>query len=191
MEEAPRLGDWLQTHSGRQFWPLDPRPEDVWPGDLAHSLSLQCRFAGHCREFYSVAQHSILAVDVAVTLGADARMQLAVLLHDAAEAYVADVPRPLKRFLAGYRAVEVAVQDAVFSRFGLALGAGEHRFIKHCDEVMLATEKRDLMRQDGPAWLALPAPMVDTIDPWSPQVAEASFMQRLGALSGTLAWRQS
>ena len=57
---SERGGDWMQTYSGFQFWPLDPRPEEIHVIDIAHSLANQCRYAGHCREFYSVAQHSVL-----------------------------------------------------------------------------------------------------------------------------------
>lgn len=178
-----RKGDWVQTYSGRQFWPLDPRADEVWSMDLAHALSNQCRFGGHCLEFYSVAQHSVLAVDVARAHGADARMQLAVLLHDGAEAYVVDVPRPLKQHLEGYKDVEVAVQDAVFARFGLALDAAEHRFIRHCDNVMLATEKRDLMAPNSPAWAPLPAPMDERISAWSPRGARDAFTKLLDTLT--------
>lgn len=54
-----RRGDWIQTFTGRRFWPLDPRPEDVCIEDIAHALSLKCRFGGHCTRFYSVAEHSV------------------------------------------------------------------------------------------------------------------------------------
>ena len=55
-----RVGDWIQVYTGGQFWPLDPRPEEIHIEDIAHALALTCRFTGHCREFYSVAQHSLL-----------------------------------------------------------------------------------------------------------------------------------
>ena len=89
---AARKGDWIQTFTGRAFYVLDPRPEDVDIEDIAHALSMQCRFAGHCREFYSVAQHSVTASWLVPPEDA-----LWGLLHDAAEAYVVDLPRPIKR----------------------------------------------------------------------------------------------
>src|SRR5690242_11754504 len=88
----PRRGDWMQTYTGRRFWPLDPRVDDIDIGDIAHHLSLVCRFAGACREFYSVAQHC-----VGVSYVCDPKDALWGLLHDAAEAYVGDMVRPLKR----------------------------------------------------------------------------------------------
>lgn len=65
MLDEARIGDWMQTASGRMFWPVDPRPEDVEINDIAHALSLTCRYCGHVREFYSVAQHSVLVSDAA------------------------------------------------------------------------------------------------------------------------------
>ena len=83
-----RKGDWMQTHSGIQFWPLDPRPEDILIEDIAHALSNQCRFAGHCCFHYSVAQHSVL-----VSENVPAQDAMWGLLHDAGEAYLVDLPR--------------------------------------------------------------------------------------------------
>jgi len=86
---AARIGDWIQTYTGKRFWPLDPRPEDVDILDIAHSLSLLCRFTGHTSSFYSVSQHSIL-----VAQEVPKRLRLWALFHDAAEAYIGDIARP-------------------------------------------------------------------------------------------------
>lgn len=87
---------WIQTFSGRQFFPLEPRVEDVCIEDIAHGLSNLCRYAGHCECFYSVAQHCLLVSRVVPREHA-----LRGLLHDASEAYLIDVPRPIKHSIGG------------------------------------------------------------------------------------------
>lgn len=101
-------GGWLDT--------ANPRPEDIQIEDIAHSLSLTCRYGGHCKVFYSVAEHC-----VAVSRVVPREHQLWGLLHDAAEAYVRDIPSPLKPLLPGYEEVENKVMRAICIRFGLPL----------------------------------------------------------------------
>ena len=110
-----RVGDWIQTYTGKQFWPIDPRACEITIEDIAHALSLQCRFSGHCREFYSVAQHSCLVSSYCIDEDAGWG-----LLHDAAEAYLVDLPRPIKRFSSlgvEYRKAEERVMAAVNEAF--------------------------------------------------------------------------
>lgn len=117
----PRMSDvdFIQVYSGRQFWPMNPSPDDVNINDIAHSLSMQCRYAGHCLQFYSVAEHSI---HVARWLWQRHSNEVALigLLHDATEAYLVDVPRPVKPQLAGYRETEANLwKKAIAPHFGL------------------------------------------------------------------------
>src|SRR3954454_351254 len=109
-------GDWMQTYSGRRFYPMNPRPSEIDPVDIAHALSLLCRYGGHVDRFYSVAEHCVLMSQAVAPENA-----LAALLHDATEAYVCDVPRPLKRQLPGYAAIEAMVWLAIVARFDIAL----------------------------------------------------------------------
>jgi len=169
-----RHGDWMATHSGQQFWPLDPRAEEVVLEDIAHSLAMQCRFAGHTRMFYSVAQHSVL-----VSLEVEARTQVPLeafwgLLHDASEAYLLDVPRPVKRHLEGYVAHEARVMAAICKRFRLE--GSMPRSVKEVDNVLLATEIRDLMPKAP--WEKLPDPRTQRINPWAPEDAKLEFLYR-------------
>ncbi len=174
-----RVGDWMQTAGGRQFWPLDPRADEVHLDDIAHALANMCRFGGHCRTFYSVAEHS-----VRVSLIVPPEDALAGLLHDAAEAYVVDVPRPLKRFLQGYSTIERAVEAAVLARFGLS--ASLPASVKIADEVLLATEARDLMGGESAGrWYLAAEPLAERIAPWSPGKARHAFLDRFGALTET------
>lgn len=139
-----RRGDWMTTASGRKFWPLDPRPEEVDVEDIAASLSNLCRYNGHCRWHYSVAQHSVY-VSHRVPPG----MELVGLMHDATEAYCADVPRPLKRFLANYAEIETGIWLAIAERFGLPLHIPEE--VHQVDNAVLVAEMQQIMVHD-PDW---------------------------------------
>lgn len=182
---SERRGDWQQTFTGRQFWPLDPRPDDIDVRDIAHALALQCRFAGHCRVPYSVAEHSVRVSDLIMEQTGDSNAGLAGLLHDAAEAYCVDVPRPLKPFLTGYKSIERRIAWAIEQWSGLHEGAFEEGLVKRADEVLLATEARDLMVTAPVPWtFAHPVePLAEVIVPWSWSVAEVVFLSRFMALA--------
>jgi len=173
-----RVGGWLQTFSGGQFWPMDPRPEEVAIEDIAHALSNLCRFAGHCLEFYSVAQHSVL-----VSGYVPAAHAFQALLHDAAEAYLVDVPRPVKLELPDYKAIEKRVQAVIYRRFGLP--AEEPACIKAADDRVLAQEHRDLMAISPYDWGRLDRlePLPARVMPQSPFEAYGSFRRRFAALA--------
>ena len=172
-----RRGDWLQTFTGRQFWPLDPRAEDVYIMDIAHALSQLCRFGGQTRVFYSVAEHC-----VRVSLACHPTDALAGLLHDAAEAYIVDVPSPLKRSLIGYHEAEAAVHRAICERFNIDHGIPGSVHV--ADNQLLATEARDLMLRSPNQWSPMPPPILETIEPWSPLQAKLSFLGRFRDLMG-------
>lgn len=170
-------GDWIATQSGLPFWPMDPRPEDVRIDDIAHALSHLCRFAGHTREFYSVAQHSVL-----VSILCDPQDALWGLLHDATEAYLCDLASPVKRtpLLGGYRVLEAHVQMAVAQSFGLPLRIPAS--VKAADAVLLRTEQRDLMRMPA-GWTQSSASVPHRIVPQAPQEAKARFLARFDELT--------
>ncbi len=143
---SERKGDWQQTFTGREFWPLDPRPEEVSIRDIAHALSLVCRFQGHCRYFYSVAQHSLFVAAILKSQDQPVSVQLAGLLHDAAEAYICDVVRPLKRLLgSAYKDTENLVAAAIGQRYGIELVTLPD-VEKMADEIALATEMQHMMK---------------------------------------------
>lgn len=174
-----RQGDWIQTAHGRQMYPLDPRVDEVHIDDIGHALARQCRFAGHVRcGHYSVAQHSVLVSQVCDK--ADARWGL---LHDASEAYLVDLPRPLKRLqeFASYRAIEKNLMDVICERFGLP--PVEPASVKWADNVLLATEARDLMAPPPAPWVAMPDPLDEVIVPWSAEEAERRFRARFEELA--------
>jgi len=194
---VPTATDWIMTASGRPFWPLEPRVEDVYIGDIAHHLSHLCRFTGAVREFYSVAQHSVcvsfaLAAEPAVAgslndLAWWRQRGLYGLLHDASEAYLIDVPRPLKRDVrfSAYRDAEARVQKVIYSAFRLPV-AGEPADLKVVDRRMLRTEQRDLMPPPALAELRDDvAPFAFSVaQPWSPARARWRFLDRFEQLLG-------
>lgn len=178
-------GHWMQTYSGGKFWPLAPRAEDIRIQDIAHALSLICRFGGHCTEFYSVAQHSVL-----VSRLVPARMAMWGLLHDAPEAYIGDIPRPLKRQLwfrpdphdpqvNHLRAAEAILHQVVRLALPHYCEHDDVKFLIKADNVALRTEARDLMGdpQDWD-WPDDIKPLLERIEPLPPQQAEALFMFR-------------
>lgn len=174
MSKQARIGDWMQTYTGVQFWPLDPRPEDVSLHDIAHALSNQCRFAGHVTEFYSVAQHSVLVASIVPQEHAAWG-----LLHDAAEAYLVDLPRPVKRYSTigtEYREVEARLMATICKRFGLPIEEPEE--VKKADDILLMTEKRDLMPNCPAKWREESEPLPDRIRHWGPSWAEQMFLMR-------------
>ncbi len=165
-----RKGDWLQTYTGKQFWPLDPRKKDVCLEDIAHALSLLCRFGGHCREFYSVAQHSVL-----VAAHCPVGMRAQGLMHDATEAYLVDVPRPIKKHLGGYSDIERGLACVIGKRFGLEL-ADLPAEVHEADNRALRTEQRDLMHSPPAPWSGDYAAYGDRTVPWTSGYACAVFL---------------
>lgn len=118
-EMMERKGNWIETYSGVKFYPLDPRPEDVKLEDIAHSLSHQCRFGGHCKQFYSVVQHSLMVKSFLWIKGYPPETQLLGLMHDFAEVYVMDMPSPLKNMLPQFKEIEQSVLDSILAHFGI------------------------------------------------------------------------
>lgn len=172
--QEQRYGDWMQTWSGKRFYPLDPRPEDFDIEDIARALANVCRFGGHCKSFYSVAQHSYL-----VSMNVPPHLAKLGLLHDAAEAYIGDMVRPLKRMgeMTIFRDVETKLWGCIASRFDLLDIDDPDGTVKHVDDVLLTTERRDLFTNPLP-WSPLPEPLAATIIPWPPDNARIYFMER-------------
>lgn len=140
----------MMTHSGIDYAPGALRVREVRIADIAHALSLICRFGGHSVGHYSVAQHSLLVARILESMGAPADAQLCGLMHDAHEAYVGDVPTPIKALLGtAWSDLEHQAEDAVLCAFGLRDVMNDWRdIVKHADRVALATERRDLLQFD-------------------------------------------
>jgi len=135
----------ILTRSGQYFDFIEPTLWNLDVEDIAHGLSQCCRFVGQCRSFYSVAQHSVY-----VSRCVPAADAMAGLFHDAAEAFLGDVSRPLKRLLPDYRAIEQRVERALFEKLGVPFPLPES--VKRVDMQMLRAEQLALMAPHSDAW---------------------------------------
>jgi hypothetical protein len=139
-----RAGDWMQTCSGRRFWFLDPRSDEIHFDDIAVGLSNLCRFTGQCQPFYSVAQHSVFVAELVQALGGRIELARPALLHDGSEAYLSDLPRPLKYLMPEYKVIEKLAEDAIEKKFDITLSADDRALIKLADRIALHLERRAL-----------------------------------------------
>jgi uncharacterized protein len=146
--------NWMQTFTGRKVDLEYPRPEDIDIRDIAHALSQICRYGGHCHKFYSVAEHSLLVADVIEANYASFKpIELAGLLHDAAEAYLGDLITPLKKILTKETSIEGRWLDVIKERFALPVDLNPlPNIVKSADQFMLAVEVHDLFPIVLPDW---------------------------------------
>lgn len=135
------MADYITTYTKIHMTPLEPKAEQIHIRDIAHALSLLSRANGHFPEFYSVAQHCIHCCEEARARGYSARVCLACLLHDGAEAYMADVTRPVKQHMGFYRQAEDACLAVIYQKY---LGRGpdeeEARLVREMDDTLLYHE---------------------------------------------------
>jgi len=137
---------YINTYSNKQIWPLEADEEDIYLIDIGHALSMLCRANGHCKHFYSVGQHSINCAEEARNRELSKRIQLACLLHDASEAYISDITRPVKRCLPEYLVYEEKLQKLIYKKFGLdELTKEEEAHVKSIDDAMLNYEMNELL----------------------------------------------
>lgn len=168
----------MQTFTGRAFYPLSAMPDDVDPLDIAHALALTCRYGGHVRRFYSVAEHCVL-----MSRAVAPEFALWALLHDATEAYVGDMVRPLKRMMPTYREVEDRLMVVICDRFAL-----DHKFpaeVHDADSRILLDERASMLGPLPKPWgtdLEAMQPLGVAVEGWSPDDAEWRYLDRLTEL---------
>lgn len=179
--------------SGRPFYPFNPKPESIFIEDIARALSNLCRFNGHCHKFYSVAEHSVWASEIV-----SPENKLQALLHDATEAYVGDLIRPIKKFTPDFVLMEELVWDAICTKFGVPKEM--HYEVKWADDACLKAEGRDLLQPFGvekfpdirvtppPSlviWRQASAeePLLISREPWTPEEARIRFLERFHSLT--------
>lgn len=176
---------WIETVSGIHFEFRDPQPDQIQVKDIAHALSMNCRFVGQCRKFYSVAEHSW---HVARWLeGTHPRIQMAGLLHDASEAYITDVASPVKQYMPEYKVMEDVISTAIFKKYGLEYPL--HPAVKYADTAMLSNEAHHLLLSRGNDWDMWQArkrpPILEAFRPigMQPDTAKEVFLDKFFELS--------
>ncbi|WP_192385146.1 hypothetical protein [Mesorhizobium silamurunense] len=170
------VGPSIMLHSGAWLDLLSPHTSAFTIEDIAHGLALQCRYAGQCLDFYSVAEHSLLVSDLVE------EDPLAALLHDAAEAFLGDITRPLKQMLPDYRQIETEMQRAIAERFGISTQSSAA--IKRADLRVLAAEQAQIMPAGTDEWAKRDriAPALVKVRFLSPREAKSAFLRRYEAL---------
>ena len=173
---------WILTYTGRAFDLAAPRADLISTVDIAHALSMTCRFGGHTRRHYSVAQHSLLVASIVPP-----EHQLVALLHDATEAYIGDMVRPLKMsgLMEDYCSIERRLWLAICDHFHLDPELPP--CVKEADMIALATERRDLMPDHPAAWecLAGVQALPQSLANWHPETARQAFHDKLLELMAT------
>jgi hypothetical protein len=179
-----RIGGWMQTFTGKAFYPLDPRPDEIDEDDIAHALSMICRYGGHTSYFYSVAEHCILVSEWVESVSGpyDA---LWALLHDAAEAYMGDMVRPLKRSMPIYVSHEETLLNTIAYKFGLGIEMPE--VVHEADNRILLDERAKLMTMPPPhPWIPDEQglePLGVSITPMHPARARSEYRLALSRLT--------
>lgn len=163
---------WMQTYTGRKYTPFDPHPNQIDILDIAHSLAMTCRFNGHSKCFYSVAQHSVLMAEKA-----PAHLALRALLHDAPEAYVGDLVRPIKsdESMAKFHEIEDLAERAICAHFNLPYPLVNDE-IKDLDTRILLDERDQVMAPQPEDWGVAGEPLGVRITPWPPDIAKTQFI---------------
>lgn len=174
-----RNGYYMHTWSGRRFFPLDPRPDEVFIEDIAHALSNQCRFNGHTTIFYSVAEHCYHC-----SKQVPPEFALEALLHDAAEAYIGDIIRPLKLVPSikdVYTPIEQAVERVIAQKFKLVYPWSA--WVKKADEMMVTAEMDQIIEASNKGHLHDSSETADcTVYGFTPRTAYNLFMDRFHQL---------
>ncbi len=170
------IGPTIMLQSGAWFDFCAPAACDFTIADIAHGLANICRYSGQCKKFYSVAEHSILVSETAVGFEFEA------LLHDAAEAFLGDITRPLKQMLPEYKRIEATVERAILDRFGVVGSLPPQ--VKKADLRVLAAEQKQIMPEGTDGWVrgqkVDPAPIV--VRHLLPVEAKRAFLRRFEAL---------
>ena len=168
---------WIQTYTGLKFDFVELSAESVNINDIAHALSNICRYTGHTNGFYSVAQHSVLA-----SLYVPKEDAFIALLHDATEAYLTDISKPLKVLLPQYCELEYKVYGVIAAKFGLPYKLPAS--VKETDLRLLATEKRDLLSKEPDEWTTIRTIECypEKITPWNQDCAEFMFLKKFREL---------
>lgn len=166
--------DYIETYTNRRFHFLDPQPEEISIIDIARALSMSCRYTGHVNNFYSVAEHSVILADYVYQTTKDPEQALSALMHDASEAYLTDVPAPIKPYLTNYEELESRVQSAIEKKWNIQPA---NDLIKCLDKNIVADEAAQVY-ETVPDWVRSITPVGIEIICLTPAMAEAEFQHR-------------
>lgn len=170
-----KSASFIETYTGRAFYPLEPKIEALSIIDIAHALSNQCRYSGHTAFFYPVAQHCSLLADFVVRNGGRPIDALQILMHDAAEAYIVDVPRPVKKSMPNYREWDDHLSGLI--RQWMGFEGPEPEWIRALDGRIIADERAQLLTRSPNDWgMRANSPLGIGIQPWTPEDAERVFL---------------
>jgi hypothetical protein len=174
------MDEWILTYTHKKFHVLNPKPEDIDIRDIARALSMTCRFSGHVNSFWSVASHSILVSELVSQEHA-----LTALLHDAAEAYLTDIPTPIKRSMGmakEYREMEDRVLSVIMQKYGGCYPLPDE--VEFVDHNIVGSEAIELFNE-FPDWVVeRKLHLFDVpIKPVGPEEAEKMFLKRFEELT--------
>jgi hypothetical protein len=174
--------DWIQTYSGAKLFPLHPGVEDIWLLDIAHALSMLCRYNGHCLRFYSVAEHSVHIVRYLRKKGYSNSMLARALLHDAPEYALCDITKPVKNEIVGYDEIEHRLAATIMERFGCP-DTYCHFPVKAADVAILADELTQNMSDPPAPWVYnTEKPLNIHLQYWSPLRAKYEFIKEFSRI---------
>lgn len=172
MPNSVKWLQWYQTFNGRRINPVHATITDIYIEDIAHALSQICRFGGHCKEFYSVGQHSVLCA-----MHASPETAFPALMHDSTEAYIGDMVTPLKNQMPKFHQVEDRLWKIIAKKYHIPVKLPTE--VKVLDRQALGTEHRDLLdNHEHHVWKMLKGVKIwsERIKPWSPKATEARFL---------------
>lgn len=168
--------EWMETYTGCMFSVTMPDLKDINIFDVAHALSYKCRYNGHTRDFFSVSEHCVTLAYLARHHGLPVDVQFQLLMHDAGETYLPDVPRPIKHLFPDLIRIEKVMDGMVRQRFGLSDLVP--KIVKEWDSRILRDERRCVMMPSTNVW------QIDSLEPlrvqlecWEPRTAETHFLQ--------------
>lgn len=173
---TPNHGNpWLETFTGRRFWPAEPRVQDITVFDIAHSLAYKCRYNGHTCRYYSVAEHSVVLAMFARHLQHPVELQYHMLMHDGSETYLPDVPRPIKHFFPELVAMEKHLDGVI--REWAGLGQTVPQMVKEWDSRIIVDERQQVLLPSGNSWQSDSLqPLGVQLSSLPPHEAEAAFL---------------
>jgi len=171
--------NFIQTYTGKQFNFLDPSIDSIDLFDIAHALSNLCRYSGHVKEFYSVAEHCVILSEYVMLQTSDPAQALYALMHDASEAYLVDIPRPIKSHLKGYIELEKQITDQVMKKFNLV-----HSSVADYGDTNIIKDESVLLHGNL-SWVNMYDHLGVNLYLWTPKEAENEFLKMFSKLRRT------